>query len=46
MDDGEEFSVIDIIVLFCRGEQLGKIGAWMPFSVGVGLEKDGSRHIF
>ena len=46
MDDGEEFSVIDIVVLFCRGEQLGKIGAWMPFSVGVGLEKDGSRHIF
>ena len=25
MDDSQKFLVIDIIVLFCRGEQLGKI---------------------
>ena len=33
MDDGEEFSVIDIIFLFSWGEQLRKVGARMPIAV-------------
>ena len=32
-DDSEEFSVVDIIVSFCRGEQLREVGTWVPFSV-------------
>ena len=38
--------VIDVIVSFCRGEQLGEIGAWVPVSIGVGLEKDCARCVF
>ena len=45
-NNGEEFPVIDVIVLFCRREQLGKIGAGMPVTVGVCLEEDGGGGIF
>ena len=41
MDDGKELLVIDIIVLFCRDEQLGEVGAEMPITIGISLEEDG-----
>ena len=40
LDDSKEFSVIDIIVSFCRREELGQIGAGVLFPIGVDLEKD------
>ena len=43
VEDGEEFSVIDVVVTFGRGERLGEVGAWMPSAIGVGLEKYSSR---
>ena len=45
-NDGEEFSVIDIIVPFGRGEGLRQVGAGVPIAVGVGLEEDGARRMF
>ena len=45
-DDGEEFSVIDVVVSFRRRERLGEIGAGMPVTVGISLEEDGSGGIF
>ena len=45
-DDGEEFSVVNVIVPFCWGERLGEVGTWVPFAIGVGLEKDSTRSIF
>ena len=33
MDNSEEFSVIDVIVLFCWGERLGKVGAGVPIAI-------------
>ena len=41
-DDSKKFPVIDVVVSFGGGERLREVGAWMPFSIGVGLEKDGS----
>ena len=41
-DDGEEFTVVDVIVSFGRRERLGEIGAWMPIPIGVGLKEDGT----
>ena len=32
-DDSEEFPVIDIVVLFGRGEGLGKVGAGMSIAI-------------
>ena len=32
-DDSKEFSVIDVVVSFRWGEQLGKVGTWMPFAI-------------
>ena len=32
-DDGEEPSVIDVVVLFCWGERLGEVGTGMPFAI-------------
>jgi len=32
-DDGEEFAIINIIVLFCLRERLGKVGAGVPIPV-------------
>ena len=37
MDDGKEFSVIDVIVSFCQGERLGEVGTGVPFAVRVSL---------
>ena len=45
-DNGEEFSVIDIVVSFGWGEQLRKVGAGMPVTIGVCLEEDGAGGIF
>ena len=28
-DDGKEFTIIDVIVLFCRDKCLREIGAWV-----------------
>ena len=44
MDDGKEFTIIDIVVMFCWDE--GLIEARMPVAVCVSLEKDYSRNIF
>ena len=44
-DDGEKFTVINIIVMFCGGNQLGEIGGWVPVPIGVSLEEDGPRCI-
>ena len=33
MDDCQEFSVIDIIVLFCWGEGLREVRTGMPFTI-------------
>ena len=40
MDDGKEFPVIDVIVSFCRDEQLREVGIGMPVTVQVGLKED------
>ena len=45
-NNSEEFSVIDVIVVFCRREQLKKIGARVPFAIQVSLEEDSARGIF
>ena len=33
MDNCQEFTVIDIIILFCWGKGLEKVGTGMPFTV-------------
>ena len=45
MNNTKEFSVVDVVVSFCRGERLGEVGAGVPVAVQVGLEKDGTRSI-
>ena len=45
-DDSKEFMVIDIVVMFCRREGLEKVRTWVPFSIGISLEKDGTQCIF
>ena len=35
--NSEEFAIVDIIVSFCGGEQLGEIRARMPVSISIGL---------
>ena len=45
-DDSEEFAIIDVVVSFCRGERLGKVGTWVPIPIGISLEEDGTRCIF
>ena len=44
-DNCKEFSVVDIVVSFCRNEQLREVGAGVPIPIGVGLEEDGTRGI-
>ena len=41
-DDGKELPIIDVIVSFHRNEQLGEVGAGVPFAVGISLEEDSS----
>ena len=36
-DDGKEFSVVDVVVPFCWGEQLGEVGTGVPFAIQVSL---------
>ena len=45
-DDSQEFSVINVIVPFCWREGLREVGTGVPFTIRVGLEKDGIRCIF
>ena len=45
MDDREELLVIDVVVPFCRDEQLREIEAGVPVAIQVGLEEDGIRSI-
>ena len=45
-NDSKEFSVIDVIVSFCWGEQLGQVGAGVPLTIRVGLKEDHTRGIF
>ena len=39
-DDCKEFSIVDVIVPLGKGERLGKVGAWMPITIRIGLEED------
>ena len=41
-DDGKEFLVIDVVVLFHWDEQLGEIGTGVSIAIGVSLEEDGT----
>ena len=43
VEDGEKFSVIDVVVPFSGGERLREVGAWVPLAVWIGLEEYGSR---
>jgi hypothetical protein len=43
MDDSEEFFVMNIVILFCREEQLGKIGDWVPAIEKVKLFKNSTH---
>ena len=36
-NDSKEFSVVDVVVLFYWGEQLGEVGTGVPFAVRVSL---------
>ena len=36
-DDGEEFSVVDIVVAFGGGEQLREVGTGVPIPIGISL---------
>jgi len=42
VDDGKEFTIIDIVVSFCLGERLREVGTGVPVSVGVCLEENSS----
>ena len=42
MNNGKEFLIIDVIVLFCRGERLREIRTGMKISVIVFLHEDSS----
>lgn len=42
MDNHKEFSIVDIIDSFGKGEQLGEVGAGVPVSIGVSLQEDTS----
>ena len=39
-DHSKEFSVINVIVPFCKEEGLEQIGSEMPLSIDVSLKKD------
>ena len=45
MDYGKEFPVVNVIVSFCRDEQLGEVGTGVPVAVGVSLEENSARGI-
>ena len=45
-DDGEEFSVIDVVVSFRGDERLREIGTGVPVSICVGLKEDCARGVF
>ena len=44
-NDGEEFSVVDVIISFCWREWLGKVGAGVPVAIWVNLEENSTRGI-
>ena len=46
MNDGKEFPVVDVVILFHRNERLGEVRTRVPVAVSVGLEEDGARGIF
>ena len=37
-DDGQEFSIVDVIIPFCWRERLREIGTRMPVAIRVGLK--------
>ena len=39
-DDGEEFSIINIIIIFGRGESLGEVDTGMEVTICVFLHED------
>ena len=45
-NDGEEFTIINIVVPLGGGEGLRQVGTWVPVTIGVGLEEDGARRMF
>ena len=42
IDNGKEFMIIYIVVMFCRREGLRKVRIGMPFSIGICLKKNGT----
>ena len=46
MNDGKEFTVINVIVLFGWYERLREVGVGMPVTIRVSLEKNYARGIF
>ena len=45
-NDGEEFTVIDVVVVFSGGKGLREVGAGVPVAIGVGLEEDSAGCMF
>ena len=45
-DDGEEFPIIDVVILFSRDKQLRKVGVGVPIAIRVSLKEDSTRGIF
>ena len=45
MDNGKEFTVIDVIVSFSQDKQLREIQTGVSVTIGVGLKKDGIRGV-
>ena len=41
-DNGKEFMIIYIVVMFCREEGLRKVRTGMPFSIEICLKKNGT----
>ena len=42
VDDGEQFAIIDIVILFCRGKGLGEICARVEVTIFIMLHEDPS----
>ena len=43
LDDGEEFSIVDVVISLGRSERFREVGAGMQVAVIIGLHEDSSR---
>src|SRR5882762_2074045 len=44
-DDGQEFTIIDVIVAFSLNKRLRHEGDWMPKSIGTGLRQNSATSV-